>query len=188
LSALKNCLAALKGYQMKRLVTLFCLLASISPCFADVPVPEWSEFVPTEYLNPQSGPVHPQMSKKKKALIISSGLLNPFVPTAIFAGRKMREKNEVDLRDYWTRRKTQFDNEVATCDATTTDKAMCYMQLRQMESNKNQSFSQLQMQAQQTAATRSLAASQSYRPVQVQAQPTHATCNTMGTMTNCNSY
>jgi hypothetical protein len=151
----------------------------ITPCFPDAPpVPQWSEFVPTRYINPSLSPLVPALSKKRKALIISSGLLNPFLPVIVFAMRKKTEKELLDLKEYWTRRKTQFDNEVATCDATTADKAMCFMQLRQMEGDKNKTYSQWQMQANLLDATDSLA----------KAQSNHTVCQAIGNMTSCDNH
>jgi|GEM_PF-4582321 len=132
-------------YKILGLALCWCLMTV--PALADLeitmpvapPVPQWSEFAPVKYINPSSRPVMAPLSKKKKALIILGGLFNPLLPVVVFGIRKMKEKNELELKEYWTRRKIQFDNEVATCDAT-TDKAMCFMQVRQMESQKSQAI------------------------------------------------
>jgi hypothetical protein len=38
---------------------------------------------------------------------------------------------------YWKKREAQFNQEIALCETTSTDKAMCYLQVRQLESQKN---------------------------------------------------
>lgn len=143
---------------MKRPLLLLALMLMI-PAFADdapqPQAPQWYEFCPAQYLKADFVEV-------PKAF--NNGLLaaSVFVPPAAFiaipmAGHRNSKINAANLNNYWVARRQDFDKEVALCNASTSDKAMCFMQIRQMESQKTEALKQNEAMKQLTRATRAAA-------------------------------
>lgn len=119
---------------------------------ADKPVepapPKWDEFAPAQYAN--SSLVEVPKYHRIRSLILSELTLGLYLPFAFSAARK---RNNALTNNYWVKRRSAFDAEVETCAASTGDKALCFMGVRQIESQKNiaynQSLQMAQLQRQQ---------------------------------------
>ena len=111
---------------MKKFFILLIVFAFCCPVFADVFVPQWSEFCPPQFVNGQP----------KDHSVFSKILINT------------REDNKI--YDYWVQRKIDFYNSLNNCNQYPPEQInQCYQQIRQSESNKSLTFYQYQ-QLQQT--------------------------------------
>lgn len=123
---------------MKLHALALLLLMGLQQASAELIAPQWSEFAPPSYLDAKLGDIRPPISN---GIILASvfvlGLPLLLMPVAII---KLRHNRADIARNYWAVRHTEFQSEVATCDATTSDKAMCYLPVRQMESQKTQTY------------------------------------------------
>ena len=162
---------------MKKVLSLSALLLISTPIFADIPTPEWSEFAPYEYTDPVNMPQPlKEWSKKRKAAVISTGILSPVIPILVFVQHRSKISNQLETNNYWISRKNQFDKEIETCNSSEV-KPECFMKIREMETSKNQSRTSNLLQVAQINAIRASAH-----------RPTTATCSTYGNSTTCNSY
>lgn len=116
---------------MKR--ALFLVLLLSMPAFADeIQPPKWSEFCPPGYCDAQVGPIpKPAGAGMAVASVVAWPVLFPVM------AHKNKAYAEALSRNYWAQRRVAFENEVQLCDHTSGDKALCYMQIRQMEGQKN---------------------------------------------------
>ncbi len=73
--------------------------------------PKWEEFCPQEYMNSE----YHDISSIKNA----------------------RKKELIEMSNYWAIRKGIFEKEVGMCSSDTSNQTNCYMQIRQLETNKN---------------------------------------------------
>lgn len=87
---------------------------------ASVPEPQWSEFCPYKYLN-----IMP--------------VKHPWYSNILYITRE-NNKNY----DYWTTRKLQFENEIKLCQQIQNTEQLvgCYINIRQIESAKNNNYEQ----------------------------------------------
>jgi hypothetical protein len=134
---------------MKKIFTLIMLLVFCSPVLAETFQPLWSEFCPEKYLHPQE-----KINKEaeRTAWSISDSFKRDLMfLTIINAPKIWKEDMELDkavinnfkirreapVYEYWNNRKIAFDNEIATCNSDKNNQSLCYMQVRQLEQQKN---------------------------------------------------
>lgn len=121
---------------MKKFIALFLLLCFYCPVFAEVMPPRWSEFCAHGYV--EAG--YKEHIKR-----------NPLVKPIAFVGQVctlniiplywniIKRDNEVNTNNYWVDRRHQFEDEIKTCNEyeNKDNKLSCYMNIRQLEHNKN---------------------------------------------------
>lgn len=129
---------------MKRIIASVVFMILLPACFADevIPLkPMWEEFCPPKYqlAKPVDEPGYNRGAYISASMVPGLSLIA--LPLAARARKKQEEAQRVN---YWSNRRVQFDSEIGLCAQTNTDKAMCYMQIRQMESQKNDQHAQSQ--------------------------------------------
>jgi hypothetical protein len=133
---------------MKKLAALACLmLMPVSFAQDSGLAPKWHEFCPTHYCDAQLGD-EPQYNR------LGNGLAAMTIIGAPFVARNRRKYVEQDLSNYWARRRAAFENEIKLCESEQTGRAMCYLQVRQMEDNKNAQYKARILQQEQVNAIR----------------------------------
>ena len=149
---------------MKKFLIIFIFLCCSVVTHA-ASVPQWSEFCPIGYENPQ---IMTDEEIEIKAKLLADEQTKVFYcksDTAIakilrgitilpaldcYCGNKIakstnRERlyNENEKISYWYMRKKQFENELKTCEGLSTDgRAMCYQKVRELEIQKNNNLEQ----------------------------------------------
>jgi hypothetical protein len=200
---------------MKRLAPFLLLLLSIQPALAVSPLSnvEFSDgrrcnqctvelkqgFVVS--VKDNTGQEWLDPSKPMNLMVYKSGALswsshNYTSPV----GAPKTESADNGYSAYWQKRYAELNSEIDLCAGTTGDKAMCLLQVKQIESQKDQALIQNQLQIQQVNAAQaqasairtqtfvqSLTAATS-KPQPTTTQPTHTNCFAVGNQLNCNSY
>lgn len=109
---------------MKKFLIFFTLAmlitTSINKVYANIPEPKWEEFCPYKYLN-----IMP--------------VKHPWYSNILYITRE-NNKNY----DYWITRKRQFENEIKLCQQIQNPEQLigCYINIRQIESAKNDNYEQ----------------------------------------------
>jgi len=129
---------------------------------ASINTPQWSEFCSDAYCE-SSKSLLPELKPQPSA---GFTVLCAFVPILLpVAYRKQAQANnsekawrEATEQNYWADRRTQFKAEVSQCQQVqANDKLIdCYMNVRQMETSKNQGHQQELLMRQQIKAIRSI--------------------------------
>ena len=124
--------------------------------------PQWSEFCNGLYCeSPQI-----ELPEIKERPTFGSIVLGTFVPVLLpsvykkegAAARSEQAWVKAVEQNYWVGRRKQFETEITQCQQVqANDKLVdCYMNLRQMETNKNQAYRQETLMRQQIKAINSL--------------------------------
>lgn len=108
---------------MKRLSAVLITGLIVLPGYAEPQPPAWDEFCPSKYLTAT------------------------YKEPGLFTTRWRRDKN------YWAKRRGQFNNSLKLCEESSSDKAMCYLKVRQAE---QQRTDQWETKKAQTKALRNL--------------------------------
>ena len=119
----------------KIIVTALCMtFLSNTVALAETPSPDWSEFCPVNHLNAEY-----QENNYSYGANLLLGLTIVGLPFAIHNGSKYLR---IDASNYWASRHKAFENEIATCKSDPNDQVQCFMQIRQIELNKNEIYQQ----------------------------------------------
>jgi len=134
---------------MKKIVSLL-LICSIflnaQSCFAEelkakasMSIPKWEDFCPGEYINAE---YRPGIKGKLKNFTWHEEI---FAVTLIGFPIAMLMYNARQEYNYWTSRKYSFENNLKICLDNPGDKAMCLMQIVQLEQSKDSQKQQYQI-------------------------------------------
>lgn len=120
---------------MKKIIALFIVFIISAPCFAQVQ-PEWSEFCPKRYLNAK------YRENNSHANRLFGGLLTCTIYGAPIGIPILIWNKNVDNRNYWANRRTEFNNEIEGCNRMDNydSKINCYASVRSIEYSKNQDY------------------------------------------------
>lgn len=101
--------------------------------------PQWSEFCPVQYINAEyRNKIERNPVIKPLAFVGQVCTLN-IVP--VYWTLQKRDAEVVE-NNYWVQRKQQFNNEIETCKQynSNDNQLSCYMNIRQVEANKNAQY------------------------------------------------
>jgi len=146
---------------MKKILSLFVLLSlCTAPVLAiqqgkavkdnDVIAPKWSEFCPSEYLGEkpltsQDGSKMGKCHDKRVWVNVLAGIT--VIPALYCIGEGYHNQMFIikhnQSQAYWDNRKQRFDSAIATCvSSPIAGQAGCYMQVRQLEEQRNNQLTQ----------------------------------------------
>lgn len=115
--------------RLKSSALLITFLLSLATAWSEPTPPMWDEIAPPDMVDAQTGPV--------REVSTADAITGSFIP---FAGPglllKLKDRDSDQRRNYWAQRHIQFDKEVDNCNESTGDKVACYMQIRQLETQK----------------------------------------------------
>ncbi len=117
---------------MKHLMVI-ALLLLCAPAWGQPVPPRWEDFCPKKYCNAELQE-EPELNRATHAVsaVLTGGL------SAFYSLPKIKKARKIQEQNYWATRRTAFHNSLALCDQTQTDKALCYLQVTQIENQKTQ--------------------------------------------------
>ena len=121
---------------MKKIIIIAICASFLSNTIAvaDALSPAWDEVCPPKYLYAKYQENHYNTAENVLLALTIVGL-----PFACYNKAKFEK---IDTSNYWVQRKRAFDNELATCKSDPINQAQCFMQIRQLELNKNALYQQ----------------------------------------------
>lgn len=127
---------------MKKLICLFILICLDCPAWAGDFAPQWSEFCSRGYSRAEyKEPIKRNPLIKPIAFVGQVCTLN-IIP--LYWGILKRD-DEIKTNNYWVDRRHQFEDEIKLCDEydSKDSKLSCYMNVRQLELNKNADYNNI---------------------------------------------
>lgn len=97
--------------------------------------PKWEEFCPSEFVKAKHREIYKYQPTKIEGLMFLTIVGIPYV-----LNQEIKYCNKIAYiarSNYWVERRTTFENEIKSCLADENSATMCFMQVRQMEDNKN---------------------------------------------------
>lgn len=145
--------------------------------YSSIYTPKWHEFCPSEFVNAEYREI-PKYKPSKKDSYIALTIVG--IPYIWYQQAKVaNEKHKQNIANYWIRRRSIFNNEISSCLADPNNQLTCFMQVRQLEQNKN-------AQLQNEAIARAQYAQQSLNHMQNQYQCQQTNTNLNGINNNLN--
>lgn len=131
---------------MKKIVTILILFIFVSPVFAEIQPPQWSEFCPPQYLNAEY--IKDNTLPPIVGFLCACSLVG--IPISAY---DLNKKKSINDNNYWVRRREAFNSRINRCKQLTSDTELmyCYLTERQKQAENDSNLRMSELENQQRA-------------------------------------